>query len=255
MFLLIEGIQGLIDSFFERFSYIGPFVVLLLCGIGLPLPEEVTLIGSGLLLHRGEVEFLPMVGVCCAAILLGDSIPFWLGRWRGDALLQKRWVRRLLHPQRLRSLRVRFADHGDWAIFTCRFLPGVRIPGYFTAGTLGMPFLRFFVLDALGVALSVPVSIYLGKLFGESVEHLKKRMDHLHLLLAFILVSVVLIVVVRARSQARLRRDLAREAAASASAAPDSFAIRSLPGAAAAVSRSTSARTAATSPTRSAIRR
>ena len=52
-FQTTEGERKL-SELFGDFSYTAPFVVLLLCGIGLPLPEEVTLIASGLLLHQGE---------------------------------------------------------------------------------------------------------------------------------------------------------------------------------------------------------
>ena len=45
-----------LSEVFGEFQYTAPFVVLLLCGVGLPLPEEVTLLGAGILLYRGEVE-------------------------------------------------------------------------------------------------------------------------------------------------------------------------------------------------------
>jgi membrane protein DedA with SNARE-associated domain len=203
--LLLLELQQVID-YFGDFVYLAPFTVLLLCGVGLPLPEEVTLIGSGLLLYRGEVEFLPIVLVCSAAILLGDSIPYALGRKFGSSAAEIGWVRRILHPERFRLLQKRFDEHGNWAIFTCRFLPGIRIPGYFTAGTLGMPYLRFILLDALGVAISVPISIYMGKVFGDSIEVLEARFADFHLILGFGVISLVLIMLVRARVRKRERQ-------------------------------------------------
>ena len=195
---LLLDFQRLID-YFGDFVYLAPFTVLLLCGLGLPLPEEVSLIGSGLLLFRGEVEFVPIVAVCSLAILLGDSVPFWLGRRYGMSALEIGWVRKILHPERFKTLQKRFDEHGNWAIFTCRFLPGLRIPGYFTAGTLGMKYLRFLLLDFLGVLISVPISIHLGKIFGDSLDELERRFADFHLVLAFGVVSLILIIVVRAR--------------------------------------------------------
>ena len=170
--------------------------MLLLCGIGLPLPEEVTLIGSGILLYQDRVVFLPITIVCSLAILMGDSIPYCLGRRYGMRALRLPWVARILHPERFAALERRFARHGKWAIFTCRFLPGLRIPGYFTAGSLRMPFLRFLVLDVLGVLLTVPVSIYLGLLFGGQVERLQREVRNFHHILAFAILSIVLILIV-----------------------------------------------------------
>lgn len=202
--LLIENLSDWIAGLFERFNYIAPFTVLLLCGVGLPLPEEVTLIGSGLLLHRGQVEFLEITLTCSVAILLGDSIPFWLGRRYGMGALQHRLVRRVLHPERLSKLEQRFREHGNWATFVCRFFAGVRIPGYFLAGTMGMGYGRFLILDGLGVLISVPASIYLGKVFGSSIDELETKLGDLHLILAFLLVAVVLIATWRIRARKKV---------------------------------------------------
>jgi membrane protein DedA with SNARE-associated domain len=200
----IESLIGL----FQEFEYLAPFTVLLLCGVGLPLPEEITLIGSGILLYQDRVAFLPITLVCSLAILLGDSIPYSLGRRYGLRALRLPWVARVLHPERFASLERRFARHGNWAIFTCRFLPGMRIPGYFTAGTLRMPFLRFLALDVLGVLLSVPLSIYLGRLFGGQVERLQKEVRNFHHILAFAILSIVLVLVVHALVRGRERRSV-----------------------------------------------
>jgi membrane protein DedA with SNARE-associated domain len=176
-------------GWFTRFHYLAPFIVLLLCGLGAPLPEEVTLIGCGLLWHKGLVQFIPITLVCSAAILLGDSIPYWLGRHYGLAALKTKWVAKVLHPERFAKLERRFEENKNWSIFTCRFLPGLRIPGYFVAGTLRMSFTRFLVIDGLGVLLSVPTSIWLAKLvfdqFGDQIEEAQKKVSHFnHILLA-----------------------------------------------------------------------
>ena len=183
---------------FGRFHYLAPFTVLLLCGIGFPLPEEVTLIGSGVLLHQGKVEFVPISLVCSAAILLGDSIPYFLGRRFGPSAMRSRWLAKILHPERFARFQKRYDEHHNWAIFTCRFLPGLRIPGYFLAGTMGMSFARFIVLDIAGVLISVPVSIWFGKLFGDSIEELTKKIKELNHILAFAIVAILAVIVWRA---------------------------------------------------------
>lgn len=214
---LIEQ-TGFLSGIFGEFSYLAPFVVLVLCGLGLPLPEEVTLIGSGLLYYRGEVEFVPIVVVCSVAILVGDSAPFWLGRRYGTSALKIPWVARLIHPDRFERMKVRFEEHGNWATFVCRFFAGVRIPGYFIAGTMGMRYTRFLLLDALGVLISVPISIYLGKVFGDKVDELKETIQDMHLILAFLALSLALILVVRHRRR-RTRRSMERRARKAAEAA------------------------------------
>ncbi|MBM3989580.1 MAG: DedA family protein [Planctomycetes bacterium] len=167
--LLVEGLGELVKGYITRFNYLGAFVVLLLCGVGLPLPEEVTLVACGYLMHEGEVEFWRVSAVCSTAILLGDSIPFWLGRIYGMRALQGRLVRRILHPERFARLEDKFTSHGLWATFVLRFMPGARIAGYFLVGTMKMGYGRFLLIDALGVAVSVPSSIWAASYAAEKL--------------------------------------------------------------------------------------
>jgi len=191
------GLTDYVEALFGRFHYLAPFTVLFLCGLGLPLPEEVALIGSGILLHQEKVRFLPITVMCSAAILLGDSVPYWIGRHWGLAALKGKWVAKILHPERFAKLERRFADHGNWVVFSCRFMPGLRIPAYFVAGTLGMGFFRFLLLDTLGVLVSVPTSIWLGKIFGGSIEMLRSKQKDLHLILGFAVAAILIVVVWR----------------------------------------------------------
>lgn len=201
--------EGWVLGTFGRFNYLAPFLVLFLCGVGLPLPEEVTLIASGLLVHQGQVDFLTITAVCGAAILLGDSVPFFLGRRYGMSALKVRWVRRIIHPERFARLERRFERHGSWAVFACRFFAGVRIPGYFLAGTMRMSFGRFLLLDALGVLLSVPISIWLGQIFAEQVDRLQASFRNLHLVLAFAILCLLVAIVVRGLWRKSARREAA----------------------------------------------
>ena len=207
--VLVDGVAEWLDPLFGRFGYLAPFVLLLLCGLGLPLPEEVSLLGSGVLVHRGEVEFVRITIVCSVAILLGDSVPFWLGRRYGLAALRVRWVARVVHPERFARLQRRFEEHGNWATFVCRFFAGVRIPGYFLAGMMGMSYPRFLLLDVLGVLISVPVSIWLGQLFADQMDTLQAKMKDFHLVLGFLAISLALIMVIRGLTK-RASRDRER---------------------------------------------
>ncbi|MEM6671383.1 MAG: DedA family protein [Planctomycetota bacterium] len=166
-------------------GYVAPFVVLVLCGFGLPIPEEITMVGSGFLVHEGEAELLPMIGVLIVGTLIGDSIPFWIGRLYGQRALRNRAVRRALHPERLRAIERRFARQGARAVLFCRFVPGLRMPAWFTAGSLGMAYPRFLAIDGLGAAVMTPVFVLLGRASGETIEELEKTVENLHLILGF----------------------------------------------------------------------
>jgi len=196
--MLLLDLSARLQEILQDFSYMGPFLGLLLCGLGLPLPEETFLLMAGFFLHKGEVEFVPITLLCSSAILLGDTLPYVLGRRYGMRALELPWISRLLHPERFQRLRRRFEEHGNWAIFGCRFLPMLRIPGYFVAGTMGMRYTRLLVLDGLGVLLTVPISIYIGKIFAEQTDRAKEAFHDLHLILALLVCVLVLVLVIRA---------------------------------------------------------
>jgi len=189
-------------------GYLAPFVVLLMCGFGFPLPEEITMLAAGFLAHRGEVEFVPVVLVCIVATLLGDSIPYFVGRRFGRRALRSRVVRRALHPERLRSIERNFERNGLWAVFVCRFLPGVRLPAWFTAGTLGIPYHRFILVDALGAALMTPVFVALGRYSGETISELERHVEGLTQVLGFVVLALALVITFHLARRYKPRRGL-----------------------------------------------
>lgn len=182
---------SLVRRLFEDVGYAAPFLILLLTGCGLPIPEEVTMAGSGFLVFRGEVDYVSIVLTCYAATLLGDSIPYWLGRRWGMTALRFPLVARVVHPERMALLEDRFERHGNWAVFTCRFLPGVRLPGWFMAGTLGMSYPRFLLLDGLGAAIMTPIWVALGRAAGERIDRLEETVADLHQWLGFGVLALV----------------------------------------------------------------
>ena len=72
--MLLLDLSAEVQRILQNFAYMGPFVGLLLCGIGLPLPEETFLLAAGILLHKEEVEFIPITLLCSVAILDRKSV-------------------------------------------------------------------------------------------------------------------------------------------------------------------------------------
>ena len=214
MFLLDLLAAVDVTELFGRFHYLGPWLVLMLCGLGAPLPEEAALIPAGMMLADPEnnLNFVHMTLVCTSAILLGDSLPFVLGKAYGLSILKLRWVSKILHPERFAAFERRFAEHGNWAIFTCRFLPGLRIPGYFIAGTLKMSFLRFLLLDTAGVVISVPTSIYAAMWFTQKYDEAQAKRS-VHEFMLWVAVAAVAGVIAFLWVRAVRRRRAAAKAA------------------------------------------
>lgn len=188
---------GFISSVFLEYSYIAVFGVLLLCGIGLPVPEEITLIAAGVAVYEGKAELVTMTIITIVGILAGDSILFYWGHRYGGALLQKPFVARLLHVERMNKVRREFDRHGTKSVFFGRFFAGIRGLVYFTAGTLGMRYRTFLLLDLLGALLSAPISVWLGFKFGAEIERLLGYVKQFDRALLIVLALLILYLLVR----------------------------------------------------------
>ena len=155
---------------FSAYPYAGVAVVFLLCGVGLPLPEEIVLVSAGYVCFKELADLRTMMLACAGAILVGDILPYSLGRLFGTSLLRIRPLRFVVTPQRLARFDRWFRRHGDMVIFISRFVAGIRVVSFFTAGTMRMSWGRFLILDAAGIIILVPILVFIGYRFGGAID-------------------------------------------------------------------------------------
>ena len=103
-------------------------------------------------------------------ILVGDSFPFMLGKHYGMSLISRPRFARIMTPKRIDWVRGHFHSWGNWTVFGARFLAGVRMPTFFVAATMGVPYFTFLFLDFLGAMISCPTSIVLAWYFGKQAK-------------------------------------------------------------------------------------
>lgn len=161
---------GLVSSYIEHFTYAGLFCVLLLCGLGLPLPEDMALLAGGFLAHRGLTQLPTTLAVSLLGVVAGDNCLFFMGRRFGTGLVSYLQIGRPSSQAQVDRLREFMHRHGNRAIFYARFLVGLRALIYLTAGSLGFGPGKFVFYDLLGAAISVPIVVSLGYLFGGQIE-------------------------------------------------------------------------------------
>lgn len=201
MKLLID-LLNLIQPF-GAWSYLAIFGVLLACGFGLPIPEDITLVTGGILAARGIISFNYCVVVCMAGVLIGDGIVFMLGRTMGNKLKSTRFGKFLLPEKRDAAVRALVNKYGDKIIFMARFMPGFRTPLFFATGSYHVPFWKFLVLDGTAALISVPLWIYVGFLFGANLEELERVIKRfqfgMYSVLAFVIVLFVVSIYAKRR--------------------------------------------------------
>ena len=85
---ILETISNLVIELISKFGYISEFVLMVLESMGIPIPSEVIMPFSGLLVNRGELAFWTVVLVGALANLVGSLIAYAIGYWGGRPLVE-----------------------------------------------------------------------------------------------------------------------------------------------------------------------
>jgi membrane protein DedA with SNARE-associated domain len=184
---------GLVSGYLEHFTYVGLFVVLALCGLGLPMPEDVALLAGGYLVHRGITRYPLTLAVALLGVVSGDNSLFFLGRRFGTGFVRYFGVSRPGSQMQIERIRAFMQRHGHRAIFYARFLAGLRALVYLSAGSFGVRPAVFLLYDLVGAVISVPIVVSLGYLFGKQLEmivHFLGGFERLLLMVAVLCVAL-----------------------------------------------------------------
>lgn len=167
--------------------------ILIACGLGLPIPEDITLIAAGILCYYGMTGLGTMIAVAFAGVMLGDTLIFFLGHHFGRRLTKKWFFHKLLPDDRLQAVQKRFHKSGNRLIFAARFMPGLRAPIFFSAGTLHLPARIFWFYDGLAALISVPLIICAVYYFGDQVDRVVRAVRGFEHGLLLVIFGVVLV--------------------------------------------------------------
>lgn len=161
-------------EFLQRFDGVTAYAVilgmLLVCGLGVPLPEDITLIGAGILAAFGSISLPGGLIAGFFGVLVGDAILFFAGRHYGRAVFELPGFRRVFTPERILLAERKVLSNSRFICFTARFLPGLRAPIYLTAGIMGVRPMTFLTLDCVAALLSVPIWVVGGWWFALHVD-------------------------------------------------------------------------------------
>jgi membrane protein DedA with SNARE-associated domain len=170
LFLQLTELQGGV-------AILAVFGVLLLCGLGIPIPEDIPLIAAGYLIHIHETTWATAIAVGLAGVLIGDSVIFYMGHKLGKKLLKSRLVMFFTTPKRILRIKAYYRRFGQKIIFAGRFMPGLRAPIFFVAGSSGVKYSKFVAFDGMAALVSVPVWLFLGSHFGDTIDSLLKEVQ------------------------------------------------------------------------------
>ena len=133
-----------------RHGYALTFGLLVAEAIGLPFPAAIALVAAGAAVAAHALWGPYILLAAIVALLLGDTVQFWLGRYMGWLLLGF-LCRVSINPETciLRSAES-FYKRGKATLVVAKFIPGVNTMAAPLAGSMKMRFWQFLQLDFAG---------------------------------------------------------------------------------------------------------
>ncbi len=150
LFLAIIQLQRVVELMdIGLAGYFVLFGLLFLCGLGLPLPEDIPLLVAGMLVGAGKMH-LVVVAVCAwCGIIGGDCALYYLGHRFGFGITKVRYIGKHVTQERIMRAEVLFNKWGVWVIAVGRLFAGIRGAMVVAAGTIRFNFFKFLIADGL----------------------------------------------------------------------------------------------------------
>jgi membrane protein DedA with SNARE-associated domain len=162
--------------------YLAAFGGLLGSGMGLPIPEELPVVGAGIW-AAGAAEthsawrFLILL-VCILGVVISDVFLFCAGRYFGVRVLEIGFFRRLVPPEKRHKIEDNFHTHGIKILLFARLLPGIRAPIFIMAGVMRLPVRKFVLADGIYAIPGVTLLFFLAYWFRGAFEDLILAFEH-----------------------------------------------------------------------------
>jgi len=159
-------------DFLVRHGITVVFAAVFVDQMGIPLPAVPWLLAAGALAAAGQMNGMLALSAGIASSLLADLIWFYLGRHRGQRVLNL-LCRISLEPDScVRRTENLFTRYGMRGVVLAKFVPGLSTLVPPLAGNAGVSTARFVFFDGLSSLLYVGCFILAGALFSHQLEQI-----------------------------------------------------------------------------------
>ncbi len=159
-------------------GYPALLLLLILTGVGSPIPEDLLLLTAGYLVSSDVFQWPLALGIGLFGVVASDLMLYSAGRhiaWRSA----RRGEDPYLSARRLQRATRWFGRIGERLIFVARLTPGTRAVVFITAGIHAVPASRFLRYDLFGAALWVPTMLVIGHSAGAHVGTITDTIESL----------------------------------------------------------------------------
>jgi membrane protein DedA with SNARE-associated domain/rhodanese-related sulfurtransferase len=145
--------------------------------IGLPVPALPWMLAVGALAATGAFHSWIAVAVTIAGCVIPDAIWFYLGRFRGNKVLNL-LCRISLEPDScVRRTQNAFTRWGWKGIIVAKFVPGLSTMAPPIAGMSNLNAARFLFIDSIGSLLYASCYIYIGYFFYNQIDQIENAIS------------------------------------------------------------------------------
>ncbi|SHF86588.1 membrane protein DedA, SNARE-associated domain [Fodinibius roseus] len=194
---LAEAAKPFSNVDFARFEGISLMIIMLIIILATLVSEDLTCIGAGLLAARGLIGFWPATLACLTGIFIGDVGLYLAGRFVGRKAIRQAPFKWMISEGDLDKSAEWFKRRGPMIIMASRFLPGSRLPTYFSAGVIRAGFWMFIFYFLLAAVVWTPILVGISQLLGnELLRYFSLYQDYA--LWAFLALILLLIIIAKA---------------------------------------------------------
>jgi membrane protein DedA with SNARE-associated domain/rhodanese-related sulfurtransferase len=184
--------MGSLNTALMQHGYVILAAIVLLEAIGIPVPAAVALLIAGGAVARGMLQAQYVLGIAVFAMLAGDTLMFFLGRYTGWWLLGL-LCRVSLNPEAciLRSADS-FYRRGRTLLVIAKFIPGINTMAPPLAGSMNMRTITFLRLDLAGTLLYVGSYLAVGFVFSGALEVVTRGYDSAGRIVGWLVLALVI---------------------------------------------------------------
>lgn len=166
-----------IEGWLENGGLLVLFLILFLCGIGLPCPEDVPLLAAGVMISQGKMHWASACIVAWCGIIGGDLVLYHIGRKFGRNITRVPYIGSHINMDRINKVERYFDKYGIWVVAIGRMFAGVRGAMVVVAGTIRYPRAKFLIADGLAAVVSGGLFVWLGHWLGENLAEYMGRIQ------------------------------------------------------------------------------